>query len=244
MRRGPGPRVALVDYGDGPRRVLEWSTIDLVETAVQEAALVGSAPLDRLRWVIGFAFDKFPSSASPEWEKIVAEAMGFSVLNLESRRLKIRWQGEESYPDPREIARVQAAGRKTILAKLDDRDAKGRSLEVAEIAEIAARANRSKVYDEVRRVYFEPTFRNRFLGNLNTLLDHVGHRLRRCPGPGCGKVFVKWRRSEHCSPECGNRKRVQAYRERLRKDKAKREARLAAQRLSRKRAAMNMVQGR
>jgi CGNR zinc finger len=61
-------------------------------------------------------------------------------------------------------------------------------------------------------VRLEPLPPGGFKVSVLNALKGAGHRLRVCPGKGCGLFFVKTGRRKYCKPQCATRARVQKHR--------------------------------
>jgi hypothetical protein len=61
------------------------------------------------------------------------------------------------------------------------------------------------------------TLKDRMAHRICDTLAAVGNRLRRCPRQGCGRLFVRAKRQQYCSPQCASVHRSRRYRARERR---------------------------
>jgi len=116
---------------------------------------------------------------------------------------------------------LRAAVRSLLLAAIEARPLPPDAVEALNAASAAAPTHPALAFDRVEIVETGPVAARVFAAIARSAIETIGgpdrDRLRSCPAPGCGRLFLATRRGRTwCSPACGNRVRVARHHERHR----------------------------
>jgi hypothetical protein len=177
-------------------------------------AAVGRTPIDRLRWLLAFAFRKKPHFGSSEWRTLEREVAIF----VAGRR--------DAWSQPLTERRLRRLTREAYDALASVTDVVREPTHVDTASSWWQRhmwprdmmMALSLLRDSPVPLVFESSgpVLHRFRGAVLGIMLRAGERLRKCEREECHGIFIKRKRQEFCTPRCGNLVRVRRYRTALR----------------------------